>query len=69
MVTFHVVGYLDFTIMVEELGTTLVFEHCLCAMIAFQPGSLHISKDILYDSNNLDSNSLYQIPTTSSQGH
>jgi hypothetical protein len=37
-------------------------------MFVFQPSSLHISKDVLYDSNNLVLNLLYQIPTTSFQG-
>jgi cell fate (sporulation/competence/biofilm development) regulator YlbF (YheA/YmcA/DUF963 family) len=37
-------------------------------MFAFQPSSLHISKDVSYDSNNFVSSSLYQIFTTSSQG-
>jgi hypothetical protein len=37
-------------------------------MFLFQLGSLHISKDALYDSNNLVLNSVYQIPMTSSQG-
>jgi len=68
MATFHVDGHSDLTIMVDELRTTSVSEHYLCTMFAFQPGSLHISKDVLYDSNNLVSSSLYQIPTTSPQG-
>jgi len=38
-------------------------------MFAFHPSYLNISKDVLYDSNNLVWSSLYQIPTTSSQGH
>jgi len=45
----------------------IVFEHCLCVMFVFQPSSLHISKDVLYDLNNFVSSSLYQIRTTSSQ--
>ncbi len=55
--------------MVDESGMTVVSKHCLCIMFIFQPCSLHISKDVLYDSNNLVSSLLYQIPTTSSQGH
>ncbi len=64
--TFHVVGPLDFTIMVDNSKMIIVFEHCLCVMFAFQPSSLHISKDVSYDSNNFVSSSLYQISTTSS---
>jgi len=37
-------------------------------MFAFQLGFLHISKDVLYDSNNLVLSLLYLIPTMSSQG-
>ncbi len=55
--------------MVDDLRMTFVFKHYLCVMFAFQLGFLHISKDVLYESNNLVSSSLYQIPTTSSQGH
>jgi len=68
MVTFHAHGHSDLTIMVDNSRMTSVFEHCLCTMFVFQLGSLHKSKDISYDSNNFISSSLYQIPTTSSQG-
>jgi hypothetical protein len=58
-VTFHVVDHLDFTILVDESITTFAYKHCLCTMFVFQPGSLYISKDILYDSNNLVLSLLY----------
>jgi hypothetical protein len=38
-------------------------------MLVFKLGFLHISKDVLYDFNNLVSSSLYQISTTTSQWH
>ncbi len=57
--TFHVAGHSDLTIMVNELGMMSISEHCLCAMFAFQPCFLHISKDVLYDFNNLVSSSLH----------
>jgi hypothetical protein len=60
MVTFHVVGScLELTIMVNDSGTTLVSEQCMCVMFSFQLGSLHIFKDVSYDSNNLVLNSVY----------
>jgi hypothetical protein len=68
MMTFHSVNHLDLNIMVDNLGTTFVFEQCFCIMFTFQLGSLHISKDVLYDFNNLVLSLLYQIPTMSSQG-
>jgi hypothetical protein len=59
MVTFHVVGHLDFNIMVNDLGMTFVSEHCLCVMFTFMLSFLHISKDVLYDYSNLVSSPLY----------
>jgi len=61
MVTFHAIGHSDLTIMVDESGMTIVFEHCLCVMFVFQLCSLHIFKDVSYDFNNIVSNSLYCI--------
>jgi hypothetical protein len=51
MATFHDATHLDLTIMVNNSRTTFISKHYLCAMFAFQPSSLHISKDVLYDSN------------------
>jgi hypothetical protein len=68
MARFHVIGHFDLTIMVDDSGTTTVFEHCLCAMFAFQLGFLHISKDVSNDFNNFLASSLYQILMTSSHG-
>ncbi len=48
MVTFHAIGRLNLIVMVDESGMTIVFEHWLYNMFAFQPCSLHISKDISY---------------------
>jgi len=66
MATFHVIRHPNLTIMVDNSRTTTISKYCLCTMFAFQLGSLHISKDVLYDSNKFVSNSLYQIPITSS---
>jgi len=59
MATFHAIGRSNVTIMVDELRTTTIFEHCLCTMFAFQPSFLHISKDVLYEFNNLVLNLFY----------
>jgi hypothetical protein len=59
MVTFHAIGNFELTIMVNNLGTTLVFKQCLCAMFSFHLRSLHVSKDVSYDSNNLVLSLLY----------
>jgi hypothetical protein len=68
MATFHAIGCFDFTIMMDKSGMMVDFKHCLCVMFVYQPCFLHISKDVLYDFNNLASSSLYWIPTTSFQG-
>jgi hypothetical protein len=64
---FHVDGQLELTISVYEFGTNIVYEQCLCAMFGFQRDSLHISKDVAYDSNTVFS-TLYQISMASVQG-
>jgi len=53
--------------MVDNSRTTFVFKQCYALCLLFSHCFLHISKDILCDSNNLVSSSLYQNPTTSSQ--
>jgi hypothetical protein len=64
MARFHVIGCFDLTIMVDNSRTIAISEHCLCVMIVFQLGSLHIFKDNSCDSNNFVSSSLYHIPMT-----
>jgi hypothetical protein len=49
----------QFTILVNGIDATMVFEKCLCAMFGFQPKPLHISKDVAYDVNNNVSSSVY----------
>jgi hypothetical protein len=66
MATFHVARRLGLNIIVDNLGTTSVFEHCLYVMFVFQPSSLHISKDVSYGSNKfvvLDSYDLFSRET------
>ncbi len=43
-------------------------EQFMCSMFLFQLGSLDISKDVSYDSNELVLNSKYQVRMTSFQG-
>jgi hypothetical protein len=51
MAMFHVDKQLELTILVDEFGTIIVFEQCLCAMFGFQHSLLDIFKDVAYDSN------------------
>jgi hypothetical protein len=66
MATFYVEGWLEQTILVDESDSTIIFEQCLC--VIFQVGFLHISKDVTYDVNNNILRSVYQMPTTITQG-
>jgi hypothetical protein len=68
MATFHAIGHLHLTVIVDDLRTTVISKHYLCIMFVFQPSSLRISKGVLYDFDNFVSSLLYHIPTTSFQG-
>jgi hypothetical protein len=68
MATFHVVGRLDLTIMVDDLGMTSVLEHYLYVMFVFQPSSLHVSKDVSYDSNKFVVLDSYDLPSRETLG-
>jgi hypothetical protein len=57
MATFHAFKCLNLTIMVDDLGMVNVSKHCMCVMFTFQSSSLHIYKDVSYDSNNFVSSS------------
>jgi hypothetical protein len=59
MATFHAIAYSRLTIMVNNLRMISVSKKCLCIMFLFHLWSLHISKDALYDSNNLVLNLVY----------
>ncbi len=65
---FHVDEQLELTISVYDFGTNIVFEQCLCVMFGFQCDSLHISKDVAYDSNNTIFSTLYRISMALVQG-
>jgi hypothetical protein len=66
MATFYIEAWLELTILVDEFDSTIIFEQCLC--VIFQVGYLHISKDVTYDVNNNILGSMYQMPTTTTQG-
>jgi hypothetical protein len=52
MAIFCVEKRIELTSLVDEFGTTVNFEQCLCAMFGFKPSFLHISKDVTYDASN-----------------
>jgi hypothetical protein len=65
--TFHYNGKVKFMIFVDDSSTIEVLEQCLCAIDSFQLGSLHVSKDVIYDENNVTS-SKYNVPTFGMHG-
>jgi hypothetical protein len=68
MATFCADGWPEFTILVDGTDTIMVFAICLCVMFGFQPRSLHISKDVVYDMNNNVSSLMYQMFVITVQG-
>jgi hypothetical protein len=68
MAMFCANGWLELTILVDGIDTTVVTEKCLCVMFGFQLGSLYILKDATYDTNNNVSSLMYQIYITTIQG-
>jgi hypothetical protein len=51
MATFHVEGKLELTFLTNDFGIMHVIEKCLCVMLGFQLGIVHISKDNTCDDN------------------
>jgi hypothetical protein len=46
-------------ILVDDSGNTKVIEKCLLYMFGFLCGSIHVSRDDVYDHNNVVKNSIY----------
>jgi hypothetical protein len=65
---FHVEGWPNFTILIDESGRVHVTNQCLCVMFGIQQGFLHISKDVIYDGNNNVLSSFYLFLTFTTQG-
>ncbi len=61
MVTFHVIGKLDLTIMVGDFGVVEVIGNVLCAMFTFRRGSVHVLMEVVYVEDNVVSSSFYQV--------
>jgi hypothetical protein len=62
MVTFHTKGKVKLIIPFDEFGISHVIDKCLCTMFGFDLGTIHISKDDVYDANNNVIISIYQVP-------
>jgi hypothetical protein len=68
MVTFHVEGKVELIVPFNEFGISHVTEKCLCAMLGFHLGIVHVSKADAYDTNNNVIRSIYQVPVISDFG-
>jgi hypothetical protein len=59
MATFYVGCKVDLTILVDDFGNIRVTKKCLSYMFGFQCGSIHFTRDDVYDDNNVVKNSIY----------
>jgi hypothetical protein len=59
MATFYARGKVDLTILVDDFGNARVIKKCLSHMFNFQHGSIHVSKDDVYNDNSVVKNSIY----------
>jgi hypothetical protein len=62
MVIFHAKGKVELTVPIDNLGILHVTKKCLCVMFGFHMGTVHVSKDKMYDDNNNVIRSIYQVP-------
>jgi hypothetical protein len=68
MATFHAKGKHDLTMLVGDEEFVQVTKKCLCTLFGFMLGSIHVSKDVAYENNNVVINSIYQVPSFGPQG-
>jgi len=68
MATFHVVGKLDFTILVVDFGVIQVIKNFLCAMFVFWRGSFHVFKDVSYVKYNIILSFVYRVLAVNPRG-
>jgi hypothetical protein len=68
METFYVEGKVDLTILVDDFRNVKVTKKCLSCMFGFQGGSIHVSKDDVYDDINVVKNSIYQESVSNPNG-
>jgi hypothetical protein len=59
MATFYIEGKVLLTILVDDFGNVRVTEKCLLYLFGFQCGSIHVSRDDVYNDNNVVKNSIY----------
>jgi hypothetical protein len=53
MAMFHVKGKLEFIALVDDFRITQAIKKCLCVMFRSHLRAIHISKDDVYDHNNI----------------
>jgi hypothetical protein len=59
MAAFYVKGKVDLMILVDILGNVRVTKKCILYMFGFQPSSIHVSRNDVYDDNNVVKFSIY----------
>jgi len=68
MVTFHVVGKPNLTILDSDFRGVQVAKNVFCAMFAFRWKSMHVSKDVSYKDNNIVLSYVYQVLNVNPRG-
>jgi hypothetical protein len=59
MATFYVEIKVDHTILVDDSRNARVIEECLSYMFGFRCGCIYVSRNDVYDHNNVVKNSIY----------
>jgi hypothetical protein len=68
MVTLHVVGKPDLTILVSNFGVVQVIKNVIYVMFSFRWGYVHVFKDVSYGGYNIVLSSIYQVPDVNPRG-
>jgi hypothetical protein len=68
MATFHFKGKSNIAILVGDSKIVQITKQCFRAMFGFQLGSVHLFKNVVYVKNKVVINSIYQVPSSSTQG-
>ncbi len=68
MATFNVEGKSNLTILVCDSKIVWITKQCFRAMFGFQLGLVHVFKNVVYAENKVVINSIYQVPSSSTQG-
>jgi hypothetical protein len=68
MATYYVEGKVDLMILVDDSRNARVIEKCLLYMFHFQCDSIHVSRNDVYEHNNVVKNLIYQESVSNPNG-